>query len=165
MTYGTTLRIPGEFFDVSTALKHETDFINSFRKQMSRLKPQQTTNHDTAGKFFVQKELSRCTHVFVRNDTVRASLQPPYDGPYEIVTRFNKNFAVKINNREVNISIDRLKAAFTTERENNDISSNQPASLNTPNDSATPRKKLTFKEDSPVYSKFGRRIQKPVRYT
>ncbi|KAL7743875.1 hypothetical protein ACLKA6_000279 [Drosophila palustris] len=57
-------------------------------------------------------DLADATHVFLRNDTVRGSLQPPYDGPYEIKSKQAKFFNIDINGRDIKVSIDRLKPAF-----------------------------------------------------
>src|ERR1700744_6706603 len=78
---------------------------------MTQIAPS-NTSRNSKEKVFVQKELDTCTHVFIRNDTVRASLQPPYDGPFEVLKRNKKYFNVQLKNRKANISIDRLKAAF-----------------------------------------------------
>jgi hypothetical protein len=48
----------------------------------------------------------------LRNDTVKGPLQPPYDGPYKVIERGDKNFKILINNKNTIVSIDRLKPAF-----------------------------------------------------
>ena len=42
----------------------------------------------------VHKDLSRCTHVFVRIDRVRRPLESPYDGPYKVLERTDKFFTL-----------------------------------------------------------------------
>ena len=39
-------------------------------------------------------------------------LQPRFDGPFEVVKRDKKDYVIEINNRDVAVSIDRLKPAF-----------------------------------------------------
>jgi len=56
--------------------------------------------------------LKSCTHVFVRHDVVRKSLQKPYDGPYRVQKCAEKHYTIDINGRNEVISIDRLKPAF-----------------------------------------------------
>lgn len=111
MVYGTTLRLPGEFFHESLETKIEPDFVKDFRRAMNGLRPTQTSHHHTP-KVFVQKELSECSHVFVRDDTVRPGLKQPYDGPFEVMKRYEKTFKLKIKDKKCHVSIDRLKAAF-----------------------------------------------------
>lgn len=111
MVYGCTLRLPGEFFSASTDLNIQSDYVKQLCKTMSELKPTVTAHHNKEN-VFIQKSLQTSSHVFVRNDTVRSALQPPYDGPYEVIERTEKYYVVKLNNRTSKISIDRLKSAF-----------------------------------------------------
>ncbi|GFU63756.1 hypothetical protein TNCV_3321531 [Trichonephila clavipes] len=53
---------------------------------MHNLNPVPTSSHGCK-TVFEQKELSQCTHVFLRHDALRKPLQPPYDGPFSVVKR------------------------------------------------------------------------------
>lgn len=112
LTFGSTLKLPGEFL-VSSNKNFDTDFIQQLKTKMAELRTPNTSNHSKLN-VFIHKDMKNCTHVFVRNDTVKASLQQPYDGPYVIVKRHDKTFEILINGRKSNISIDRLKPAFIT---------------------------------------------------
>lgn len=118
MVYGKNLRLPSEFFIESKPMNNEIEFIHNFRNMMSNLKPTTTAHHNTNQKFFIQKELMNSSHVFVRNDTVRSSLQQPFDGPYEVLKKNDKFFKININGKNKNISIDRIKAAFIENSKN-----------------------------------------------
>ena len=61
---------------------------------------------------YLPPTLSSASHVLVRHDAVRTSLQQPYDGPYKVIKRSYKYYTLRINNKDINISIDRLKPAF-----------------------------------------------------
>lgn len=50
--------------------------------------------------------------MFLGNNSIRGALQPTYDGPYEVIEDGDKNFVIKIHNKEVKVSIGRLKPAF-----------------------------------------------------
>ncbi|GBN74767.1 hypothetical protein AVEN_209673-1 [Araneus ventricosus] len=89
LVYGSTLKLPAEFF--------ETPSLN--------VEPHQQ-------KVFVHPALGNCTHVFVRNDAVKKSLQAPYDGPYCVLRRAVKTFTIEKNGKESTINIDRVKPAF-----------------------------------------------------
>ncbi|XP_054720870.1 uncharacterized protein LOC129230493 [Uloborus diversus] len=113
MVYGSSLRLPGEFFqpmDTSIVLD-PTKFVHKLRDCMSSLKPVPTSAHCKRSPF-VQKDLLTSTHVFLRIDSLRKSLEPTYSGPHEVLARQEKTFRIKINNKEAVVSIDRLKPAF-----------------------------------------------------
>ncbi|GFY38380.1 pol polyprotein [Trichonephila inaurata madagascariensis] len=78
---------------------------------MQHLQPKATRS---LGKqtIFGHSELHKCTHVFVRRDSVRRPLQAPYDGPYPVIKRSDKFYKVNIRGKPTSISIDRLKPAF-----------------------------------------------------
>ena len=102
LVYGTTLRLPGEFFDTAR-IKGNPDPVCYVSSSTPPTKPNR--------KMYIDPALQLCTHVFVRHDGVRASLQPPYDGPYEVVKRQDKYYTIHINGKERTVSIDRLKPA------------------------------------------------------
>jgi cleavage and polyadenylation specificity factor subunit 1 len=112
LVYGTTLRLPGEFFDKPSEEYIEIEFIGHLRATMAQLKPIDTSHH-TPDKVFVQKDLKTCSHVFLRDDTVKAPLKAPYDGPFQVLERNDKNFIIDINGKRTTVTIDRIKASFT----------------------------------------------------
>lgn len=111
LVYGTTLRIPGEFFGNSKPSVANSEIVSQFRTAMQNLRPTDTSHH-AQPKTFVSPSLHSASHVFVRNDSIRPSLTHPYDGPYYITRKTRKYFTVNIRDRSVNINIDRLKPAF-----------------------------------------------------
>lgn len=146
LVFGTTIRIPGEFFEMDRNNKTESETVVSLRKTMERIQPTTTTWHGTP-KIFIHPDLRTSTHVFLRNDSIRPSLTPPYDGPYEVLERTAKFFKLKIKNRETNVSIDRLKPAYLPKDEE----------VKTPSRSDTMRK--------PTKTRSGRIINKPSRFS
>ena len=111
MVYGSTLRLPGEFFtpSLTISLPDPSEFLNQLRTHFQTTslilpRPTQQTTHIADG-------LSKATHVFVCHDAVRKPLQPPYDGPFPVVKRTAKHFTVTVNGRNDTVSTDRLKPA------------------------------------------------------
>ena len=110
LVYGTTLHLPGEFFDESdvetipdpvcyvTRLKHMMKDL-----QVTPVHKQMPTNTH------VSPMLKSYTRVFVCHDTVRKPLQKPYDGPYKVQKRAEKHYTIDINGHDKVISIDHLK--------------------------------------------------------
>ena len=111
LVYGTTLRLPGEFFQISSnALPDPTTFVARLRDAMRDLRATPVRTQ-TQRNVYVSKDLSSCTHVFIRHDAVRKRLQQPYDGPYRVVSRADKYFKVDIKGCQDTVSLDRLKPA------------------------------------------------------
>lgn len=59
---------------------------------------------------YIPKDLLSCSHVWIRVDRVLRPLEAPYEGPFKIVKRFDKTFAIeRLNGKHDVIAIDRLK--------------------------------------------------------
>lgn len=113
MTFGQNLRLPGDFYDPSPQNVSSDNYslVEKIRNNINQLKPV-TTSHSSLKPFFVHPDLQNCEFVFVRDDTVRKPLKPPYDGPYRVVKKGTKVFVIQYPNRQAAISIDRLKPAY-----------------------------------------------------
>ncbi|XP_026471307.1 uncharacterized protein LOC113375589 [Ctenocephalides felis] len=112
MVYGTTLRLPGEFFTSKELSSDPQAFLDCHRKIMRDIKPTVTAHHNKAN-MFVLKDMNTCTHVFVRSDHIRKPLEPPYSGPYKIIERISdKVYKISMDGTNKNISVDRLKPAY-----------------------------------------------------
>lgn len=112
LVYGEGLRLPGEFFTETPPIT-ASEYLLKLQKYMQRLRPAPTTRHGSKSTF-IQPELQKCTHVFLRHDATRAPLQPQYDGPFQVHKRNSKYFDVEVRGKLRRISIDRLKPAFLT---------------------------------------------------
>jgi len=112
MLYGSTLRLPGDFFIPTTKKPiKEIEFVQDLKKTMYNLSPA-TVNHHVKNPVYIHKDLANCSHVFIRKDRVKAALEHPYEGPHEVVKRNEKYFEVRINKKNDTVSIDRLKPAY-----------------------------------------------------
>ncbi len=56
--------------------------------------------------------LSACSHMFIRHDAIKRSLQPPFTGPFPVIKRSPKYYTVTVNGRQQTVSSDHLKPAF-----------------------------------------------------
>ena len=113
LVYGTTLRLPGEFFDVNKmdATSDPASYVTRLKQVMRHLKAS-PVHQQKLTNTYVSPDLQSCTHVFVRHDVVRKSLQQPYNGPYKVLMCTDKYFLLDINGRQDTVSLDRLKPAF-----------------------------------------------------
>ncbi|XP_058810350.1 uncharacterized protein LOC131675398 [Phymastichus coffea] len=129
LVYGEPLRLPGEFLTTSNHKNSDqVTFTDELRRHMQQLRPADITRHGTV-KTFIFKDLATSKNVFIRRDTVKNSLDMPYDGPYPVVNRHGKTFSVKIHGRDTTVTIDRLKPAYTMSEEETDT---EPTPLERP---------------------------------
>lgn len=154
MTFGEPLRLPGEFFEPSRRPEDTESTLRSLRRAMKDLRP--APHRNSKVKTFVHGDLKTCGHVFLRDDSVRKPLTPPYSGPYRVITREEKTFTVQLPSGPKTVSIDRLKAAHLLEETTETTSRPTPA----PNDLG--------KEHPPSQSgystRFGRKIKPTERF-
>ncbi|BHF82041.1 hypothetical protein SprV_0802517700 [Sparganum proliferum] len=94
LVYGTTLRIPRDFFGYSqrSADLDPSDYVQRLRQDMTHL---------------------RATPPGAPTNSVRRPLQQPYDGPFRVLSRTDKHFTIDRGGRTDVVSVDRLKAAYT----------------------------------------------------
>lgn len=112
MVYGEPLRVPGEFIHAtSNTLPLASDFVTQLRTQMARLRPTPGSRHCTRATF-IHKDLKTCTHVFLRKDALRGSLEAPYTGPFLVISRTEKTMTLELPRAAVTVSIDRVKPAY-----------------------------------------------------
>ena len=170
LVYGTTLQLPGEFVIpvADIASLDPADYVDRLRKRMSKLHPTATRKNFRNSRLF--KDLATCTHVFVRVDAVKKSLQPPYNGPYRVLERKDKVFLLDIKGKRDTVSIDRLKVAYIdTDFVDEHIATHFPAVPPLPTSSS---KKVVdvelFPVQSPVvepkFTRSGRQVRWPRKF-
>lgn len=115
LVFGQQLRIPGEFYDSVAPNVDRTEFAKALHQMFSSLKASEGTRHSKL-RVFMNPRLKDCSHVFVRIDAVRRPLQPPYEGPYEVVKRSDKYFEINVLGKNQVVSIDRVKPAFVCDQ-------------------------------------------------
>lgn len=173
LTYGTTLRFPSEFYVNSPKRIYDSyEYVQRLRDIINNIRPRPSQQRDNR-TIFVHPDLENCQQVFIRNDSMKKSLQYPYDGPFQILKRNNKVFTVQLPTRKVNISIDRLKPAYIIaddDHENDTLKSVNSSKLNeTSNKMENNAARIAQAEDknySPITytTRSGRKVNKPVRF-
>ena len=137
IVFGTNLRLPGEFFESGTISSKDSSskFLDSQRKFLSQFKYRESRFPSTR-RSFVDPNLNKCRHVFIRNDATHSSLLPTYDGPFLVLHKNSKYFIVLRNAKEYTVSIDRLKAGNLVmdfhKHENEPVTNMPSISGNTP---------------------------------
>ncbi|XP_046973849.1 uncharacterized protein LOC124540391 [Vanessa cardui] len=126
MLYGETLRLPGQFFaDNCNSITDISDYISRLRSFAAQIRPVPAAHH-TPKKRFVFRDLDTADQVFLRQDALRKSLQPPYTGPYQVIKRGQKTFQILVKNKKITVSIDRLKPAYTIKSDSDTGTEQQP---------------------------------------
>ena len=113
LAYGTTLRLPGEFFAPATSPTSDDQqaFLPHLREAMRGLRAAAPLSHGSR-PVHTPPLLHAAEFVFVRHDAHRSPLQCPYDGPFRVLERHDKHFVLDLGNRTDSVSLDRLKPAF-----------------------------------------------------
>lgn len=112
MIYGTSLRLPADIFTPAKINNEDPLYLRQLTESMAALNDscaRAPVRQQRAS--YVPKQLSTCTHVFMRIDSAKKSLTPPYEGPYEVIEKYDKYFKIRLPNREPVVSLDRLKPA------------------------------------------------------
>nr|CAH8868540.1 unnamed protein product [Trichobilharzia regenti] len=158
LVYGTNLTLPGQLVPSADSTDvNIADFTNRLTRQMLQLQP--TAPRQSPRRDQINKHLQTCKFVFIRVDAIRKGLQPPYEGPFQVIKRSDKHFTVNKNGRRETVSIDRIKPAYT----DNDFESTSAAaqSNNQTSESPPPAPSLIL---PPYQTRSGRQISKPARY-
>jgi hypothetical protein len=75
----------------------------------------------------MHSNLKECTHIFLRQDAMRQALEPPYSGPYQVLSRRDKMLQLLVCRRPVTMSADRVKPAYILHKTNRRNNTNPPA--------------------------------------
>ncbi|GBN25005.1 Pro-Pol polyprotein [Araneus ventricosus] len=168
MVYGENLCLPSQFFVQQQPQAADNGFIKKLKTHIQQLRATPTSNH-SAKPTFVYKDLSVCSHVFLRVDAVQPSLSQPYTGPYKVLSRTNKNFIILKDNKKVTVTIDRLKPAHllldnvnSSERKLDSPGVDTPSP--TPSAKEPEKSAMPLPEKSPILTRTGRRVHFPVKY-
>jgi hypothetical protein len=67
------------------------------------------------------KDLEKCTHVFFRQNATRRALEPPYSGPYRVLSQRDRTLQLLVHGRPVTVSTVRVKPAYILNETNRGI--------------------------------------------
>ena len=119
---------------------------------MGALKPIPTCTHGgEKNRKNIPNSLTSAKFVFVRREN-RKLLQPPYDGPYEVLEKADKYFTLQIGSRTEKISVDRLKGAI--------VDSEKPVSIAQPPRRGRPPGATSNVQD-PLDTQDGQDVRRP----
>ena len=111
---GCAALLPKIMIDPSapTNERYKNEKICDFVKEMEYFNFNGKSFLHSKSKSYIPRDLNKCTHVWLRIDRVRRPLEAPYVGPYEVVSRSDKTFVIRLFSGKLDsVSIDRLKPA------------------------------------------------------
>ena len=112
LVYGTTISLPGDLVVPSTTPDPlHSNFLHQLCTVANSFQSKATSAHSKRG-IYLPANLQQAHFIFVCRNEHRSPLQPPYDGPYPIISRTNKHFILDLGDWQDSVSIDRLKTAF-----------------------------------------------------
>ncbi|KAF8791609.1 hypothetical protein HNY73_006450 [Argiope bruennichi] len=111
LLYGESLRLSGEFFRSCKTSPAITEFIRLLKTNIQILQPVPASNL-TKQKGILHKDLAITTQAFVRRDSIRRTLEQPYNEPYKVLSRTEKVFTLDMHGQKRTVTIDRLKFVY-----------------------------------------------------
>jgi len=110
--YGQAIALPGDLLPPYESKNEMTasDFAKKLHKCMQFIPPR--VSRPPATKERIDKRLTTCTHVYVRKEN-RRKMDNHYYGPFRVLERRDTYFKLELPNGPDNVSIDRIKAAWT----------------------------------------------------
>ena len=113
--FGKKIQLPSSFFDATTPKPRFDDsaLTKSLMNFFSNRSPAPINTEKRYTNFHVDKQLLTCPAVYLRVDRVKKGLENSFTGPFKVLERFDKYFVIEIFKGSSEISIDRLKPAYT----------------------------------------------------
>ena len=105
MVYGAPLTVPGDFLPPGQDTDDVAHFLPRLRATVRKLAPRPPVPHGTKPSS-VPTALADSRFVFVRRDSHRPPLTPPYEGPYKVLVYGDKSFVLDYGTRQDSVSID-----------------------------------------------------------
>jgi hypothetical protein len=133
-------------------------FLQQLRQRISNLRPIPVTHNARPGTF-VHKDLLTCTHIFLRQDSIRKALDPPYTGPYPVLSRHEKTLRILVRGKPHTVSTNRVKSAYIFSEADDPPTTSNPAvhpQITTSNSASPPTPLRTTRS--------GRHVHFPDRY-
>ena len=114
LLYGTSTRLPIEFFEPPTSMLITPDIARSYQQELDVFRSYNTSQHSNRYPTFTQPGLGQAKYVWVRNENVHG-LDMLYNGPFEILERKDDYYVIKkktTNSSTDTVHISRVKPAF-----------------------------------------------------
>lgn len=140
LVYGENLRLPGDLVIARTGdtSSSSSELLERLRQHFSKIRPIPASRHANPGSF-IFRDLATASHVLLRVDRVRRSLEAPYIGPFRVISWDNaaKTVTLEIKGKPNKVSIDRVKPAYIVADDSDNTTCPVPARPAPPSAPAT----------------------------
>ncbi|KZC08086.1 hypothetical protein WN55_09978 [Dufourea novaeangliae] len=137
-----------------------SEFVNQLREHFRNVRSTEASRHGKK-KIFVFKDLPTATHVFLRTDSAKSSLQLPYEGPFPVISRTDKIYTISVKGKEMTVSVYRLKPAYIFEE---NVTPKKVEEETSPHKTReTAKNKTAIHEQRQVQTRAGRNVRFPDR--
>jgi hypothetical protein len=163
LVFGEQLTVPGEFVGHGQG-EPVPALLERLRQHVGDLRPIPPSRHGSA-PVAVPTSLTAADYVFIRRGGHKNPLQPPYDGPFKVLSKSDKFFVVRVGLKDESVSVDRLKVAYLDRSE--EVIVAQPPRRGRPRlqPSAPPPAVPVPRQALPTTTtRIGRKVQLPVRF-
>jgi len=103
--------LPGEFFEIDEIKSDVSNFATQLRLRMKGAKFFFSQFFKDKGTF-IDRNLSSCKYVYVRNDSHNIGIKQTYLGPFRVLQRSDKYMILEHFGKNGVVSLDRLKPAY-----------------------------------------------------
>jgi hypothetical protein len=163
LVFGEQLTVPGEFVGHGQG-EPVPALLERLRQHVGDLCPIPPSRHGSA-PVAVPTSLTAADYVFICRGGHKTPLQPPYDGPFKVLSKSDKFFVIRVGLKDKSVSVDCLKVAYLDRSE--DVIVAQPPRRGRPRlqPSAPPPAIPVPRQALPTTTtRIGRKVQLPVRF-
>jgi len=126
MTYGNSLRLPGDIFVTRTTPISINEYTNELIDHMTKNDPLMSRRTNNATDTFMPQALDNCTHVFVRDKQIRPSFSHPYRGPYKILKRGKRSVILQGERGKLTYNLCDVKPVYDSSHVQNSLIMHKP---------------------------------------
>ena len=95
LVYGSPLTVPGDFIPGTNEPPNPSSLLPWLRQAISKFNFTPMSQHGVAPQH-MPRELFNSPYVFIRRDSHKPPLTPPYEGPYKVLQRGTKSFRLML---------------------------------------------------------------------
>jgi hypothetical protein len=116
LVYGKPLRIPSKLQKVTADPVDATHLITQFRQHIAHLRSVPAACHASPATF-MHYGLYNCSQVFLWQDTTSRALEPPYSGPYQVLSQREKTLRLLVHGWPITIINQEDQAGLHVQRD------------------------------------------------